>query len=49
MTRKKLARVNELLEPTGRSVTGKSKVRHVSEVLLREVGPEKIAPSSKTA
>jgi heterodisulfide reductase subunit B len=40
---KKLAHVNELLEPSGRQVTGKSKVRHVSEVLLREVGPEKIA------
>ena len=43
----KLAHVNELLEPTGRSVTGKSKVRHVSEVLLREVGPEKIASQLK--
>ncbi len=31
----KLAHVNELLEPTGRSVTGKSKVRHVSEVLFQ--------------
>ena len=39
----KLARANELLEPTGRQVTGKSEVRHVSEVLFREVGPEKIA------
>jgi heterodisulfide reductase subunit B len=39
----KLARANELLEPTGRQVTGKSAVRHVSEVLFREVGPEKIA------
>jgi heterodisulfide reductase subunit B2 len=39
----KLARANELLEPTGRQVTGKSKVRHVSEVLFREIGPEKIA------
>jgi heterodisulfide reductase subunit B2 len=39
----KLARANELLEPTGRTVTGKSEVRHVSEVLFREIGPEKIA------
>jgi heterodisulfide reductase subunit B len=39
----KLARANELLEPAGRQVTGNSKVRHISEVLLREVGPEKIA------
>jgi heterodisulfide reductase subunit B len=38
----KMARVNELLEPTGRTVTGKSAVRHVSEVLFREIGPEKI-------
>ena len=43
----KMAQVNELLEPTGRSVTGKSKVRHISEVLFREVGPEKIAASLK--
>jgi heterodisulfide reductase subunit B len=39
----KLAHVNELLEPTGRQVTGKSEVRHVSEVLFKEIGPEKIA------
>lgn len=39
----KLAHVNELLEPTGRQVTGTSKVRHVSEVLFKEIGPEKIA------
>jgi heterodisulfide reductase subunit B len=43
----KMAHVNELLEPSGRSVTGKSKVRHVSEVLLREIGPEKIASQLK--
>jgi heterodisulfide reductase subunit B len=43
----KMAHVNELLEPTGRSVTGKSKVRHVSEVLFQEVGPEKIASQLK--
>jgi heterodisulfide reductase subunit B len=41
------ARVNELLEPTGRTVTGKSKVRHVSEVLYREIGPETIAAQVK--
>jgi heterodisulfide reductase subunit B2 len=40
---KKLARVNELLEPSGRWVSGKSAVHHMSEVLFREVGPEKIA------
>lgn len=38
----KKKRVNELLEPTGRNVTGSSKIRHVSEVLYREVTPEKI-------
>lgn len=43
----KKARVNELLEPTGRQVTGKSKVRHVSEVLYKEVGPETIASQIK--
>jgi heterodisulfide reductase subunit B len=43
----KMARVNELLEPSGRTVTGKSKVRHISEVLYREIGPEKIAAHIK--
>ncbi len=43
----KMARVNELLEPTGRTVTGKSRVRHISEVLFREIGPEKIAANLK--
>jgi heterodisulfide reductase subunit B len=43
----KLAHVNALLEPTGRQVTGKSEVRHVSEVLFREIGPEKIATQLK--
>jgi heterodisulfide reductase subunit B len=43
----KMARVNELLEPTGRKVTGKSKVRHVSEVLYKEIGPETIAGQIK--
>jgi heterodisulfide reductase subunit B len=43
----KMARVNDLLEATGRTVTGKSKVRHVSEVLYREIGTEKIAEHIK--
>jgi heterodisulfide reductase subunit B len=43
----KRAKVNELLEPTGRQVTGKSKVRHVSEVLYKEIGPETIASKVK--
>jgi len=43
----KKTRVNELLEPTGRQVTGKTKVRHVSEVLFKEVGPETIASQVK--
>jgi heterodisulfide reductase subunit B len=38
----KLAHVNELLEPSGRQVTGKSEVRHVSDVLFQDIGPEKI-------
>jgi heterodisulfide reductase subunit B2 len=42
-----MARVNELLEPSGRKVTGKSKVRHVSEVLYKEIGPETIAGQIK--
>ena len=43
----KRARVNELLEPTGRQVTGKSKIRHISEVLYKEIGPETIAGQLK--
>jgi heterodisulfide reductase subunit B len=39
----KMARVNELLEPTGRKVTGRFGVRHVSDVLYKEIGPEAIA------
>ncbi|MBM9605191.1 CoB--CoM heterodisulfide reductase iron-sulfur subunit B family protein [Desulfopila inferna] len=39
----KKKRVNELLEPTGRSVTGSTRIRHVSEVLYREITPEKIS------
>lgn len=37
-----LKRANELLEPAGRTVNGDSKVRHISEVLYKEVTPEKI-------
>jgi heterodisulfide reductase subunit B2 len=44
---KKRARVNELLEPTGRTVAGGSKVRHVSEVLYRDITPAKIAEKVK--
>lgn len=40
---KRRARVNELLEPVGRSVEGKSEVRHITDVLYHEVGLEKIA------
>lgn len=43
----KRARLNELLEASGRTVTGKSKVRHISEVLFREIGPQKIASQIK--
>lgn len=42
-----MTRVNQLLEPTGRQVTGKSKVRHVSEVLYMGIGPETIAAHIK--
>ncbi|MGL1932588.1 MAG: CoB--CoM heterodisulfide reductase iron-sulfur subunit B family protein [Desulfotalea sp.] len=38
----RLTRANELLEPTGRKVAGTSQVRHVSEVLYKGVGIEKI-------
>lgn len=40
-------RVNELLEPTGRTVEGSSKIRHISEVLYREITPEKISEKVK--
>lgn len=43
----KRAKVNELLEPTGRQVSGKSKIRHVSEILYKEIGPETIASQVK--
>lgn len=42
---KKKARVNELLEPVGRSVEGKAKVRHITDVLYNDVGIDKIAES----
>lgn len=35
-------RANELLEDTGRTVEGTSHVRHVSEVLFKEIGVDKI-------
>jgi heterodisulfide reductase subunit B len=41
------ARVNELLKPSGREVQCTTKVRHVSDVLYNEVGPEKIAEKIK--
>lgn len=37
-----LKRANELLAQTGRTVTGSSEVRHISEILFKEVTPEKI-------
>ncbi len=40
-------RVNELLEPTGRTVCGSSRVRHVSEVLYKEITPAGIAEKIK--
>ena len=39
--------VNTLLEPTGRTVSGKSKVRHITDVLYNTVGTEKITQSLK--
>ncbi|RJP71221.1 MAG: heterodisulfide reductase [Candidatus Abyssobacteria bacterium SURF_17] len=42
---KKRARVNELLQPVGRTVEGKSKVRHITDVLYNDVGVEKISKS----
>ena len=41
------ARVNELLEPSGRQVKGTTKVRHVVDVLYNDIGPEKIAEKVK--
>ncbi len=42
---KKRARVNELLQSVGRTVEGKSKVRHITDVLYNDVGTQKIAAS----
>ena len=42
---KKKARVNELLQPVGRTVEGKSMVRHISDVLYNDVGVDKISKS----
>ncbi|GAB4329952.1 MAG: CoB--CoM heterodisulfide reductase iron-sulfur subunit B family protein [Candidatus Abyssubacteria bacterium] len=42
---KRRARVNELLQPVGRSVEGTSKVRHITDVLYNDVGVENIAKS----
>ena len=42
---KKKARVNELLEPVGRSVEGRSQVRHITDVLYNDVGMDKISKS----
>ena len=42
---KKKARVNELLQPVGRSFEGKSVVRHITDVLYHEVGVDKISES----
>lgn len=39
----KRARVNELLEPVGRCVEGKAKVRHITDVLYHEVGTDNIS------
>lgn len=39
---KKRAYINELLAPTGRTMEGKSKIRHVSEILYKEIGTETI-------
>ncbi len=41
------ARVNELLEPMGRSVEGKSTVRHITDVLYNDVGTDKIGKAIK--
>lgn len=39
------ARVNELLQPVGRSVEGKARVRHITDVLYHDVGTDKISKS----
>ena len=40
---KRRERANELLKETGRTMEGRSAVRHVSEILFKEVGTEKIS------
>jgi heterodisulfide reductase subunit B len=40
-------KVNGLLEPAGRQVNCTTKVRHVTDVLYNDVGPEKIAENVK--
>ncbi|MDY6854295.1 MAG: CoB--CoM heterodisulfide reductase iron-sulfur subunit B family protein [Thermodesulfobacteriota bacterium] len=42
---KKKARVNELLEPVGRSVDGGSHVKHITDVLYNDVGVDNISKS----
>jgi len=42
---KSKARVNELLQPVGRSVDGKATVRHITDVLYNDVGMDKISKS----
>ena len=42
---KKKARVNDLLQPVGRSVEGKSTVRHITDVLYNDIGIDKISKS----
>lgn len=42
---KKKSRVNELLQPVGRSLEGTSKVRHITDVLYNDVGVDKISES----
>ena len=44
---KKLARINELLELTGRKLECKTKVHHVSKILYKDVGTEKISQTIK--
>jgi heterodisulfide reductase subunit B len=41
------AKVNELLKPSGREVQCTTKVRHVSDILYNEIGPDKIAEKIK--
>ena len=41
--KRKKARVNELLQPVGRSVEGRSQVRHITDVLYNHVGVDEIS------